>query len=213
MESIIETAFFIGKGVWLTLSLFVMSFILSWFLGSIMAISLHYKKMIKPIKIFISIFRGTPLILQLSFFYFVIPRFLFFRPSLFWASSFALALNGSAYVTEILRSGLESLPIGQFEAIKSLYIPRFYAWKDLILPQVIRNVFPSITNYSVALIKETSLISILGGMDITRLFQVISARDFTYFVPLCIAGSYYYILVILIEFFSDKIGKKFYVEH
>ena len=83
-------------------------------------------------------------------------------------------------------------------------IPNYYLWKDIILPQVLKNIFPAIINEVISLLKETALISTIGGMDLMRHAESLASEQFTYFLPLCIAGGYYYGLVLLIE----TIGKQ-----
>jgi polar amino acid transport system permease protein len=116
-------------------------------------------------------------------------------------------LNSSAYIAEILRAGIESVPKGQFEAAKTLEVPNYYIWKDIILPQVMRNIFPSLINEVIALLKETALIGTISGMDLMRMAQTLGAEQFTYFMPLCIAAAYYYVLVLIIEY-AGKIVEK-----
>ncbi len=96
----------------------------------------------------------------------------------------------------------------QFEAAKTLQIPSFYMWRDIILPQVIKNILPAMINEIIALLKETALISTIGGVDIMRSAQMLAAEQFTYFIPLCLAGAYYYALVLLIEYIGKKIEQK-----
>jgi polar amino acid transport system permease protein len=81
-------------------------------------------------------------------------------------------------------------------------------WKDIILPQVIRNILPAMLNECIDLLKETALIGTIGGMDIMRTSQTLAAERFEYFMPLCIAGMYYYFLVLFIEFIAKKIERK-----
>jgi polar amino acid transport system permease protein len=81
-------------------------------------------------------------------------------------------------------------------------------WKDIILPQAIANVLPALVNEVIALLKETALIATIGGMDLMRNSQIIAAEQFEYFIPLCVAGAYYYVLVLLIESVGKKIEKK-----
>ncbi len=118
-------------------------------------------------------------------------------------------VNSSVYTSELIRAGIESLPKGQFEAAKSLEISCFRTWKDIILPQVIRNVFPAIVNEAITLLKETALISTIGGMDIMRQSQMLSAQEFSYFMPLTVAALYYYILVVAMEYLGALINKRF----
>jgi polar amino acid transport system permease protein len=151
--------------------------------------------------------------LQLSLIYFSVPGIFGIKLSAIAAGVVAFGINSSAYVSEILRSGIESLPKGQFEAAKTLGIPQFYMWIDIIMPQVITNIFPAIINEIIALLKETALISMIGGMDVMRSSQTIAAEQYEYFMPLCIAGAYYYFLVLFIEFVGKKIeGRKLYAK-
>lgn len=124
--------------------------------------------------------------------------------SIITAGILTFGLNSSAYVAEILRSGIESLPKGQCEAARTLEIPGFYMWKDIILPQVIKNILPAMVSEVITLLKETALITTIGGVDIMRTAQILAAEKFTYFMPLCIAGVYYYSLVLLVEYLGKK---------
>ena len=204
----IDNILFIGHGIFLSLELLFGSILLGLLLGTIFSISRYNKIFPKTINVFISIIRGTPLILQISFIYFAIPGFLNIQLSVEIAGILALGFNSSAYIAEILRAGIENIPKGQFEAAKTLNIPIFYTWKDIILPQVTKNIFPALTNESITLFKDTALISTIGGLDIMRKSQIVSAAEFTYFMPLCIAGAYYYIFILIIEFIGKKIEKR-----
>ncbi|MGL4721992.1 MAG: amino acid ABC transporter permease [Desulfovibrionaceae bacterium] len=205
---LLENTLYIAEGIYLTLGLTLSALLLGICLGIVLAIGRHKHFLYFPIVLFISIMRGTPLILQLSFFYFVLPQILGKPISIFFAGFLSLGLNSSAYIAEILRSGIESLPKGQFEVSKALSIPEYYMWKDIILPQVFKNVFPTLVSEAITIVKETALISVLGGLDIMRRSQLIAAREFTYFIPLVIAGLCYYILVIGIEFLGTYYEKR-----
>ncbi|CEK09529.1 amino acid ABC transporter permease [Legionella hackeliae] len=204
MNELSSMALLIAQGIILTLELLAGGLIIGLIIGVAFAI-LRHQHFAKPlINRFISLTRGTPLILQLSFVYFALPALLGFRANVVVAGMLTFGLNSSAYIAEILRSGIESIPKGQFEAAKTLQIPNFYLWKDIILPQVIKIIWPALINEMIALLKETALISTIGGMDLMRQAQSIAAEQFTYFLPLCIAGGYYYGLVLLIEYFGKK---------
>ena len=207
-QKFLDNVLFIGSGLPLTFVLLFGAIFLGIGLGAILAISRHNNLFNKTINVFISIVRGTPLILQISLIYFSVPSFFHIQLNLITSGILAFGLNSSAYVSEILRSGIESIPKGQFEAAKTLNIPLYYTWKDIILPQVIRNILPALTNEIITLFKDTALISTIGGLDVMRKSQVLSAAEFTYFMPLFIAGFYYYIFILIIEFLSKKIEKK-----
>ncbi|MCS5708095.1 amino acid ABC transporter permease [Candidatus Berkiella cookevillensis] len=210
----IQNILFIGAGIYITLKILLGSVLLGLTMGTFIAI-LRYKNIcLSIIKHYISIIRGTPVILQLSFIYFSVPTLTGFKLSIVSAGILSFGVNSSAYIAEILRSGIESLPAGQFEASKTLQIPSFYMWKDIILPQVFRNIFPAMINQSITLLKETALISTIGGMDLMRRAQSLAAEQFTYFMPMCIAACYYYGLILLIEYVSKKFEERSYhVKH
>lgn len=201
---------FISKGILTTIMYSFFSICLGGILGILLAISrqMHYGTWI--ITAIISVLRGTPILLQLSFVYFAVPMLTGIKLSVFASGILTFGINSSAYVAEIIRSGLQSLPKGQFEVCQTLRIPKFYAWKDIILPQVLRNVFPSLVNEIVSLTKETALISILGEMDIMRRAQFLAAETYNYFEPMCLAGIIYYLLVKTIEFIGKQIEKRWY---
>ena len=204
MDELIQNVVFIGIGIKLTLSLLCGGLVFGLGLGTVLSI-LRYNGFGKSgINRFISVMRGTPVILQLSVVYFSFPALTGIQVSILVAGILTFGLNSSAYIAEIIRAGLNSLPKGQFEAARSLHVPAWYMWKDIILPQVVKNVLPALLNETIALLKETALISTIGGMDLMRNAQSAAAEHFTYFLPLCIAGCYYYALVLLIEYAGNK---------
>lgn len=198
----------IGVGAVVTLQILFSAASVGILLGTLLAVMRHKNICIRSISAVISVIRGTPVILQLSFVYFAIPSFLGIKMSVVLAGILTFGFNSAAYVAEILRAGIEYLPKGQFEAAQTLRIPNFYMWRDIILPQVIRNIFPSMINEIITLLKETAIIGTIGAMDIMRRSQAIAAEQFTFFTPLLIAGAYYYIFVLIIEHIGKQIEKK-----
>jgi polar amino acid transport system permease protein len=199
---------FIGSGIALTLGLTFGSLLIGLVIGTLLAILRQVRGLRFIINRYISIARGTPLLLQLSFFYFAIPGIFGVTLSILTAGIISFGFNSSAYIAEIFRSGIEALPKGQFEAAQTLRIPTWLMWKDIILPQVIRNVFPALINEMIALLKETALISTIGGMDLMRRAQSVASEQFSYFGPLCIAGAFYYLTILLIEFAGKQVEKR-----
>lgn len=204
-----EDILFIGSGMLLSLELMFGGIIIGMVFGVIISVLRAKKIALIVINRFISIIRGTPLILQLSFFFFAFPGITGIKLSIATAGIITFGLNSSAYIAEILRSGIESLPKGQFEAAKTLQIKTIPMWRDIILPQVFRNVLPSLTSELITLLKETALISTIGGMDLMRRAQSVASEQFTYFLPLSVAAIYYYSLVLLIEYIGKKIEGKY----
>lgn len=204
MDELIQNVVFIGEGIKLTLLLLCGGLVFGLVFGTVLSILRYNGVGRSAINRFISVMRGTPVILQLSVVYFSFPALTGLQVTVLVAGVLTFGLNSSAYIAEIIRAGLNSLPKGQFEAAASLHVPRWHMWKDIILPQVMNNTLPALLNETIALLKETALISTIGGMDLMRNAQSAAAEHFTYFLPLCIAGGYYYVLVLLIEYAGSK---------
>ena len=209
MEEVTLYLSFISSGIGMTLMLLVASLTIGIVLGSVLSILRYNGLGVHLINVFISLVRGTPVILQLAFVYFALPGVLGIRLTVVSAGVITLGLNSTAYISEILKAGIDSIPVGQFEAARTLHISSFYMWKDIIFPQVIRNILPAMVNETISLLKETAVITTIGGMDILRYAQLLAAEKFTYFMPLCIAGLYYYTLVLMIEFCGRRIKKRY----
>lgn len=208
MTELFYSIFFIGKGLAISLQLLFGSIILGMALGLGLAI-LRYQN-IAPFFIdsYVSIVRGTPLLLQLSFIYFALPGLTGLKLSILSAGIVSFGFNSAAYMAEVFRAGIDSIPKGQFEAAQALRVPTYFMWQDIILPQVLRHILPALTNETITLLKETALITTIGGMDVMRCSQILAAEKFTYFMPLCIAAAYYYALVLVIELIGKQIEKR-----
>ena len=209
MNPVYTNAIFIAKGISTTLILLSMSIIIGISIGILIAIASYKKHAKLLINFYISILRGTPVILQLALIYFALPTLTNISINSTSAGIICFGLNSSAYIAEILRGGIESIPKGQFEAAKALGIPNRELWQSIILPQVAIKTLPAFINEIVTLLKETALIATIGGADIMRLAQILAAEQFTYFLPLCIAGAYYYGLVMIISLIGTYIEKRF----
>lgn len=215
MTSWLNIFAFISLGAKLTIKLLIGGLTIGIALGTVLAILRYKSKKIVRLMIIqiISLIRGTPMILQLSLIYFALPQIIGISFSPLIAGIITFGINSSAYMAEIFRAGIENLPKGQFEACQSLQIPTYYMWKDIILPQVLKNIFPAMMNETITLVKETALISTIGGMDIMRRSTVVAAEQFTYFAPLFIAGGCYYFIILIIEYISKKYTEKYYAKY
>ncbi|MCL5436956.1 MAG: amino acid ABC transporter permease [Candidatus Dependentiae bacterium] len=207
MGDLVSQLIFVASGLFITVELLIGGCLIGCAGGVSLAFLRYNGIAVWPIDALISVLRGTPLILQLALLYFAIPGLLGIKLGIVAAGVLAFGLNSSAYTAEIVRAGIEQVPQGQFEAALTLEIPSFYLWKDIILPQVLRNVLPALVNEVIVLLKETALIATIGGMDIMRRAQVLAAQQASYFQPLCIAGACYYILVLLITYLGKKSEK------
>ena len=157
---------------------------------------------------YISLIRGTPLMLQLLAWYFG-PFYLFgmnIGSLRFPALILGFVLNYAAYFAEIYRGGIESIPVGQYEAAEVLGYNRTQTFMRIILPQVIKRIMPSVTNEVITLVKDTSLAFTLAYQEVFSLAKQISSSQ-TSFMPFLIAGVFYFVANYLVEFVMGRIEK------
>lgn len=155
-----------GAGV--TLSIFFLTLLFSVPLGMLVAKGRMSRRALlrTPISLYIYIMRGTPLMLQIMFIYFLLPMILPFQVDRFWAVIFAFAVNYAAYFAEIFRSGIQSIPQGQHEAAKVLGYTKAQTFFRIILPQVAKRVLLPVTNEVITLIKDTALASTVAVVEL-----------------------------------------------
>ena len=157
-----------------------------------------------PVLAYVDVIRGTPLLVQIFFIYFVLPGFGLSLPE-FWAGVCALALNGAAFVSEIVRGAVGSIEKGQMEAARSIGMQRGQTLFWILLPQTVRQVLPPITNEVINLTKNTSLLSAISVFELTRSAQSLVS---IYFAPMEIYGLlalYYYIITKVLTVISRQI--------
>ncbi len=155
-----------------------------------------------------SVFRGTPMLVQLSIIYFATPSLTAYKITPLMAGVIAFSLNSGAYVSEIIRAGIQGVDSGQSEAAIALGIPYFAMMRDIILPQALRKVLPALVNEVINLLKETALISTLGEGDIMRRAQLVAAETYSYFEPLLMAALCYYFLVLALSSLAKALEKR-----
>ncbi|CAL7962091.1 putative glutamine transport system permease protein GlnP [Alphaproteobacteria bacterium] len=201
---------FIIKGTVVTLQYAVMPVILGLFIGIVLAVMQISKSKILFFlsRTYLSVVRGTPLLLQLGICYFAIPSMLHISMSPFYAGIIALSINSGAYVAEVIRAGINSIDKGQFEAAETLAIPYTLMMRDIILPQTLNNILPAIINEMILMIKESAIIGTIGEMDLLRRAQIVAAQKYTYFTPLIVAAICYYTLVVCLTYATKKLEKR-----
>ncbi len=156
-------------------------------------------KKLKPLdwlgNLYVTIIRGTPVVVQLMIIYYII--FGGFRDiSLIFVASLSFGINSGAYVAEIVRAGIESIPRGQTEAARSLGLNNSQTMRLIVVPQAIKNILPALGNEFIVLLKETSIAGYIGVLDLTKASDIISSRTFEYFFPLLLTAAIYLILVL-----------------
>lgn len=189
---------FMLEGIWVTLKFVFFAIILGSILGTVLA--LFKIGSAKPMRLFAdaytSIFRGTPLILQLMIIYYSIPQLTGYDISPFLSAILAFGLNSSAYISEIIRAGIQAVDKGQLEAAQALGVPYGAMMKDIILPQALKNILPALMNEFITLTKESAIVSTIGYLDLMRRAQVVGADLFRNFEPLLFVGLIYWCLVM-----------------
>ena len=147
-------------------------------------------------KIYTTVIRGTPMMVQLMIWGFVIFKS---QRNLFPVAVLGLGLNSGAYVAEIIRSGIMSIDPGQMEAGRSLGLGYTQVMKSIIIPQAIKNILPALGNEMITLFKDTSLVYVLGSIkDLTKVANNIGAKIYNYLVPLVLAALMYLIIVMIL---------------
>ena len=199
-----------AAGMLRTFGIFALTLIGSLPLGMVVALLRKSRSPIVRgiIRVYISVIRGTPLMLQLLVWYFG-PFYLFewsIRGWRFPALILGFIVNYAAYFAEIYRGGIESMPVGQYEAAEVLGYTKTQTFMRIILPQVIKRIMPSITNEVITLVKDTSLAFTLAYQEVFSLAKQISASQ-TSFMPFVIAGVFYFIANYAVQFAMERIEK------
>ncbi len=196
-------------GMYVSLRIFTLTLLFSLPLGFVVCRGKmsRFKPLSFIVDLYIQIMRGTPLILQLIFFYFA-PYYLFgFSFRRFTAAIIAFTINYSAYFAEIYRSGLQAVDKGQYEASRVLGFSKCYTFFHIILPQVVKTVMPSLGNEVITLVKDTALASTIGVIELFRVAQTSSSRVFST-MPIFIAGVFYFIMNYIVSKVFAVIEKK-----
>lgn len=206
---------FILQGLKTTLILTFISVALGTLLGTIVAMGKMSK--FKPLRFLVSVYieviRGTPILLQLYLFYFVLPNVLtFLKMSQFMWVSIALCINSAAYVSEVIRSGIQAVDKGQTEAARSLGMSESQTMTKIILPQAVRNILPALGNEFIMMLKETSLASTFFLGDLMTSYQIVKGATMLTLEPMTIIAIIYlcmtYPLSKVVEQFEKKMSAK-----
>ena len=205
MEQIMGTALLMMEGAQITLEIFCVTLLLSLPLGLLVALCRISK--LGPLRLlmefYIWLMRGTPLMLQLLFVYFALPMVGIRLPDIA-AALLAFTLNYAAYFAEIFRAGIQSIGRGQYEAAKSLGMTYTQTMRRIIVPQMIRHVLPPVSNETINLVKDTSLIYILAMNDLLRVARTIVQREFD-MTPFFVAAVFYLAMTFVLTWGFKKL--------
>lgn len=215
LSQILDFAGQLLPGFGKTLAIFALTLVMSLPLGLLVAFGRMSRiaAIRLPVKLFISVMRGTPLMLQLMVVFYA-PAYVF-RISLgdlpfdyrFVAVIIAFVINYSAYFAEIYRGGIASIASGQYEAGAVLGFTRMQTFFDIILPQVVRTILPSVTNEVITLVKDTSLAQVLACAEMFTLASRVSSAEST-ILPFFVAGIFYYAANYVVQLGMEFVEKK-----
>ena len=202
----------LAQGATVTLKLFAITLLLAVPLGLVLALARvsHFKPLSAFVNCYIWLMRGTPLMLQMLFIYFALP----FVPVIgvrlpdFPAAVLAFALNYAAYFAEIFRAGILSVDRGQYEAAKVLGMSYPQTMRRIVLPQMVRSILPPMSNETITLVKDTSLIYVLALNDLLRAARGFVQRDFTT-TPFIVAAAFYLIMTLVLTWGFQRLEKRY----
>ena len=195
------------KGLWGTMWLATVTLILGTILGLIVAFlrMSKFKPLSAVTAVYIQILRGTPILLQLYFFWILLPKVLPFQMSDLACIVVALIINASAYIAEIVRAGIAAVDPGQWEAGRSIGLTEIHLMQRIIMPQAIKNILPALVSQFIACIKETSLASVFFVRELTTAYKTVQASTFLALQPLIISGIIYLIVTTVLSFAAGRI--------
>lgn len=197
------------EGSIVTAQIFFCTIVLSLPLGLILSMgrASRFKVLQSSIAFYVWVMRGTPLMLQLLFFYFALPA-VGIRFDDFTAAMIAFVLNYAAYFCEIFRSGIQAIPKGQYEAAHTLGMNYVQTMRRIIMPQVFRIILPPVSNETITLVKDTSLVYVLAMNDLMRTTRNLVQRDFD-ITPFLVAGVFYLLATLVLTVMFEKLEQRF----
>ena len=148
---------------------------------------------------YVALFRGTPMVVQLLIFYYVLFPLLGWNITGLQVSMLVFGLNSGAYISEIMRSGIQSVDPGQMEAGRSVGLSFGTSMMKIVIPQAVKNILPTLGNEFIVLIKETSVVSFVGATDLYVAFSYIGSNSYEFMVPYLVMALIYIVLVLIIS--------------
>ncbi|NGX63159.1 MAG: L-cystine transport system permease protein YecS [Candidatus Anoxychlamydiales bacterium] len=206
---IIESLPTLSKGVLVTLQISFFASIFGFFFGLILGFLNSTKNRLinSIVTTYVTIIRGTPMLVQIIMIFYLLPA-LNINISPVSSAMIAIGINSSAYVSQIIRSGISSVSVGQIEAAKVLGLNKFQTALLIVLPQAIRITLPTLSNEFITLIKDSSLASIIGVMELSKQGSIIRSRTYDAFSILFIVAAIYLFMTSLLTFIMKRVEKK-----
>lgn len=200
-------------GAGLSLSIALAAALIGLSLGTLLAFAerSEWRPLRFAVFAYVTVLRGTPMLIQILFVFYVLPQFgITIDP--FWAAALAIGLNSGAYISQTIRSGINAVPKGQIEAAHTLGFERIATMQHIILPQAFRFSLPSIGNELITLVKDSSLASIIGVMELSKQASVIRSRTYDAFSILLAVALIYLVMTAMLSFCTKKLEKRLKID-
>lgn len=212
----IDNLIYLFKGAMVSLSMAALSLFVGLIFGILGASAKISKNRLLRIlgNIYVEVIRGTPMLLQIMLIFNVVPIIVtqitgeVFRMNYFLIGVVAMSINSGAYTTELIRSGINGIDKGQWEACETLGLSRWQTMRLVILPQAFKRIVPPLISEFITLIKDSSLVSIIGLVELLNSAKVLGNQYYEFMSPYCLAGVYYLVMTLTISYIAKKIERK-----
>ena len=212
----VDNLIYLFKGAMVALSMAALSLLIGLIFGILGASAKISKNRFLRIlgNIYVEVIRGTPMLLQIMLIFNVVPIIItqitgnVFRMDYFLIGVVAMSINSGAYTTELIRSGINGVDKGQWEACETLGLSRWQTMRLVILPQAFKRIIPPLISEFITLIKDSSVVSVIGAVELLNSARVLGNQYYEFMSPYCIAGVYYLIMTLTISYFAKKLERK-----
>lgn len=208
-ELLFDSIPYLLKGLSVSLQIAFVSSCIGIFFGTLIAFGQRTHNVIVQATLFlyVQIIRGTPMLIQILFAYYVLPQW-GIRLDPFWTAALMIGLNSSAYISQVMRSGIQSIPKGQWEAAYVLGFSKMQTLRFIIFPQAVKNVLPSLGNEFITLIKDSSLASIIGVTELAKEGRIIISRTYDSLTIFALMGLLYMIVTWTVSYLVYRLEKR-----
>lgn len=211
-----ENLLFLVKGAFISLVIAALSLFIGLIFGILGASAkISKNKVLRALgNIYVEIIRGTPMLLQVLLLYTALPLIYtqltghIIRPDVYVIGVIAMSINSGAYTTELIRSGINGIDKGQWEAGESLGLNYGQTMRLIILPQAFKRIVPPLVSEFITLIKDSSLISTIGAVELLKAAQVVGGKYYDFMTPLCMAAILYLVMTLSISYVARKLERK-----
>ena len=203
------------NGLWITLQIAVLGLLIGIVIGTLIALVKMIPKygtapkiLSKICDIYVGFFRGTPIMVQLLIGYFVLMPALGIHADNVAVAIVVFGMNSGAYVSETMRSGIQAVDIGQLEAARALGLGYWTSMLKVVIPQAIKNILPTLGNEFISLVKETSVVSFIAVVDLTKAFRQIGDSNYKYLIPYLMLAAIYLVIVMIITWLVKRLERR-----